>query len=56
MVGFPNKPIGFPTKHDDFGVEIGGTTIQKYGFHFSQRGEITFGSPFIFGHWTWAPK
>ena len=28
MVGFPNKPMGFPTKNDHFGVEIGGTTIQ----------------------------
>ena len=27
MVGFPNKPMGFPTKTDHFGVEIGGTTI-----------------------------
>ena len=26
MVGFPNKPIGFPTKNDHFGV-FGGTTI-----------------------------
>ena len=26
MVGFPNKPIGFPTKSDHFGVWIGGTT------------------------------
>ena len=26
MVGFPNKPIGFPTQNGDhFGVEIGGT-------------------------------
>ena len=25
MVGLPNKPIGFPTKNDHFGVEIGGT-------------------------------
>ena len=23
IVGFPNKPIGFPTKHGHFGVEIG---------------------------------
>ena len=27
MVGFPNKPMGFPTKKGHFGVEIGGTTI-----------------------------
>ena len=27
MVGFPNKPMGFPIKNDHFGVEIGGTTI-----------------------------
>ena len=25
--GFPNKPIGFPTKDDHFGVWNGGTTI-----------------------------
>ena len=24
MVGFPNKPMGFPIKNDHFGVEIGG--------------------------------
>ena len=24
MVGFPNKSMGFPTKNDRFGVEIGG--------------------------------
>ena len=29
MVGFPNKPMHFPTKNDHFGVEIGGTIIQK---------------------------
>jgi len=23
----PNKPMGFPTKHQHFGVEIGGTPI-----------------------------
>ena len=28
MVGFPNKPMGFPTKDDHFGVEIGGTTVE----------------------------
>ena len=27
MVGFPNKPMGFPTKTDHFGGEIGDTTI-----------------------------
>ena len=27
MVGFPNKPMGFPTKNDHFGVWNGGTTI-----------------------------
>ena len=27
MVGKTNKPMGFPTKNDHFGVEIGGTTI-----------------------------
>ena len=27
MVGFPNKPIGFPTKKDHFGVWNVGTTI-----------------------------
>ena len=27
MVGFPNKPMGFPTKNYHFGVEIGDTTI-----------------------------
>ena len=26
MVGFPNKPMGFPTKNDHFGV-LWGTTI-----------------------------
>ena len=25
MMGFPNKPMGVPTKNDHFGVEIGGT-------------------------------
>ena len=27
MVGFPNKPMGFPAKNDHFGVWNGGTTI-----------------------------
>ena len=27
MVGFPNKPMGFPTKNDHFGVWNGGTPI-----------------------------
>ena len=27
MVGFPNKPMGFPTKSDHFVVCFGGTTI-----------------------------
>ena len=27
MVGFPNKPMGFPIKNDHFEVEIGGTTF-----------------------------
>ena len=27
MVGFPNKPMGFSTKNDHFGVWNGGTPI-----------------------------
>ena len=27
MVGFPNKPMGFPTRNDHFGVWNGGTPI-----------------------------
>ena len=29
MLGFPNKPMGFPTKNDLFGVEIEGTIILR---------------------------
>ena len=27
LVGFPSKPVGFPTKNDHFGVCFGGTSI-----------------------------
>ena len=29
MVGFPNKPMGFPTKHDHFGVWNGVPPFQE---------------------------
>ena len=30
MVGFPNKPMGFPTKHDHFGVFWGYHHLRKH--------------------------
>ena len=33
MVGFPNNSMGFPTKNDHFGVEIGGTrNLRKHPY------------------------
>ena len=41
MVGFPNKPMGFPTKNDHFGVWNGGTPI--YGnTHLSDWSRVIF--------------
>ena len=32
MVGFPNKPMGFPTKNDDFGVFWGYHRLRKHPY------------------------
>ena len=37
MVGFPNKPMGFPTKNDHFGVFWGYHHLRKHPCMFSRK-------------------
>ena len=46
MVGFPNWPMGFPTKNDHFGVWNGGTTIYR---NTRVAGKLTFGTQSVGG-------